>query len=924
MKYNEREKLRSMNFKNHKKTCLFGFVMLVGMLFNTSIVLIAQHEEAKRIPTLGLEEGTTVYDTDDLSIELVNASQTIKSLINKNENFDFTPGERIESRAADGFYHLGDINFRVKELGEELYKEYSTAKHREAVEPITSPEAHCLAAAKLNTTLPDDCPLEIIRLWVKENNHLALKFQIKNTTNKSIEIGALGIPVIFNNNIDGKTLDQAHTENVFFDPYIGMDAGYLQVIRLHGNGNPLLVLPLKNSPFEAYRPLLDEPTPRGITFEGFHEWMIHSKAYAKKEWKNATPWNKPTSKVLKPGEKYEVGLAFVVASSVKDIENTLIANNRPVAQGIPGYVLPKDVNGKLFLKYQKEIKEIRCEPKEALSFTFSKTTEHGWKEYEVKGNQWGRARATIIYADGLQQTINYKVIKSETEVVADNGHFLTTEQWFDKEGDLFHRAPSPITYDYETKKQVTQDSRSWIAGLSDEGGAGAWLNAVMKQLVLPDPDEVAKMEEFVHKTMWGGIQFKDGAHKYGVRKSMFYYEPDSMPKGTYNDTINYNTWAAWSKEASEDVGRSYNYPHVAAAYWVMYRLGRYYEGLVKKESWEWYLNQAYHTTMAMVNQAPHYAQFGQMEGSVFLLILKDLQKEGLKEMASTLEDAMKKRALHWASLNYPFGSEMPWDSTGQEEVYMWSHYFGFSDKAAVTLNAILAYMPTIPHWAYNGNARRYWDFWFGGKLSRVERQIHHYGSALNAIPVLNEYKLNPDDFYLLKVGYGGVMGAIANITEDGFAPCAFHSFPSTLKNDGISGDYGTGFYGYAVNTSSYLIHHKEFGWLAFGGNVSEKGNWINTELTTAAKSKFFIAEQNLWLTLDAGQFYKVKYNSLTKEIYIIFAAQSKFNTTAYLNIADFGNNTSSYTVKGYKKDEKGTYEIELKNKPVEVVLIKEK
>ena len=215
-------------------------------------------------------------------------------------------------------------------------------------------------------------------------------------------------------------------------------------------------------------------------------------------------------------------------------------------------------------------------------------------------------------------------------------------------------------------------------------------------------------------------------------------------------------------------------------------------------------------------------------------------------------------------------------------------------------------------------------FWFGGKLSRVERQIHHYGSALNAIPVLNEYKLNPDDFYLLKVGYGGVMGAIANITEDGFAPCAFHSFPSTLKNDGISGDYGTGFYGYAVNTSSYLIHHKEFGWLAFGGNVSEKGNWINTELTTAAKSKFFIAEQNLWLTLDAGQFYKVKYNSLTKEIYIIFAAQSKFNTTAYLNIADFGNNTSSYTVKGYKKDEKGTYEIELKNKPVEVVLIKEK
>lgn len=211
-----------------------------------------------------------------------------------------------------------------------------------------------------------------------------------------------------------------------------------------------------------------------------------------------------------------------------------------------------------------------------------------------------------------------------------------------------------------------------------------------------------------------------------------------MPEGTYSDSINYKTWAAWNKKGADDPGRSYNYPHVAAAYWTMYRLSRYHEKLVETHDWKWFLENAYHTAMAMTELAPWYAEFGQMEGTVFLYILQDLKNEGMLDMASALESEMKKRADHWKSLNYPFGSEMPWDSTGQEEVFMWSDYFGYDQKAEVTLNAILAYMPTMPHWAYNGNARRYWDFLYGGKLSRIERQIHHYGSGLNAIPVLKK------------------------------------------------------------------------------------------------------------------------------------------------------------------------------------------
>ena len=51
---------------------------------------------------------------------------------------------------------------------------------------------------------------------------------------------------------------------------------------------------------------------------------------------------------------------------------------------------------------------------------------------------------------------------------------------------------------------------------------------------------------------------------------------------------------------------------------------------------------------------------------------------------------------------------MAWDSTGQEGVYAWSTYFNYTTTAQNVINSIIAYQPTVPHWGYNGNARRYW------------------------------------------------------------------------------------------------------------------------------------------------------------------------------------------------------------------------
>ncbi|WP_041801757.1 DUF5695 domain-containing protein [Flagellimonas ruestringensis] len=868
----------------------------------------------KRESTLGIADVYQKFNTPDFQLKLVKASQTIAALHpNSEPYFDFTPGERLEIRDKDSLYHLGDINLRIKDPNG-IWKNYSTATSRAAVKPLEV-SGNILAAANLANTLPNDIPVSVKRYYELDNDQLVMRFEITNKQNTSVEIGALGLPMVFNNILEGKSLVETHAQNVFFDPYIGKDAGYLEVKRLSGGGPALLVLPKENMAFEAYRPLLDDPTPKSIVFEGFHEWMAHSKAYAEKEWKGVEQWNKPTSLTLEPKETKSFSLKFVLSEGIKNIQETLVKEEHPVAVGVPGYVLPQDVNAQLFIHYKSDIAALEVEPKGALDVKEEDTTPSGKKKYSVQGKKWGRARLTVTYEDGVEQTINYKIIKPETEVIKDFGHFLTTEQWFDGPNDPFGRNPSAISYDYEKKEQVVQDGRVWISGLSDEGGAGSWLAAVVKQLVQPDKEEIKKLQAFVDETLWGGIQYNEGPQKYGVKKSIFYYEPDSLPKGTYSDKINYNTWAAWDHKHANDPGRSYNYPHVAAAYWVMYRLSRYHQGLVDNHPWDWYLENAYHTSVAMVEQAPYYAQFGQMEGSVFLFVLEDLKNEGLTEMATDLEERMKQRADHWRALDYPFGSEMPWDSTGQEEVYVWSDYFGYDRKAMVTLRAILAYMPTMPHWGYNGNARRYWDFLYGGKAgetSRVERQIHHYGSSLNAIPVLSHFRKKPDNLYLLKVGYGGLLGGISNITQDGFGPAAFHSYPSALKIDGISGDYGSGFYGYAVNTSSYLVKDEDMGWLAFGGNLSQKGDVVEVELTTAAKSKVFIAPKKLWLTLDAGSFKKVAYNDKTGELNLTLGSKTAHTPYAYLRVDGSDAELPFKKVRGAYQIELGKNETEIK------------
>ena len=869
------------------KPIVAALALLITFAICLSLGTSAQNQPS--LPaTLGLDHGYLELETPDFKLKLVKTSQTVAALEPKSTpGFDFTPADRLPQRAANRYHHLGDLVFRARVGGDGPWQKYDTAESRAPVEslPGTGPT---LAAANLSPTLPSDVPLQVTRSWIVDKGNLVLRFELKNKTSQTVQLGALGLPMVFNNIITGRNLKESHEKCSFSDPYIGQDAGYLQVTRLSGAGPALVVVPDGQTPFEAYQ-LLAEPTRPSQTFEGAFAWMVHTRAYADEEWRGVVPWNPPTHATLAPGATKTYGVKFLLADGIRKIEATLAQDERPVAIGIPGYVLPVDIEGSLFI-YKTKVTNVSVQPAGALELKDQGVVGNWWRAFKVRGKTWGRARLAFTYDDGSTQAISYYVIKPSAQAVADLGNFLFTKQWFEDPNDPFHRSPSVMSYDRETDRIVTQDSRVWIAGLGDEGGSGSWLAAAMKQLGQPRREEIAKYEQFVDRVLWGGLQYKDSPNRYGVRKSLFYYSPQDVPGYKYDPSLDWTTWTSWKKVDAESIGRGYNYPHVIAAYWSLYRLARNHQGLVTNHSWDWYLDQAYETARFMFSRQANgrrrvgYVELGLMEGDVIVALLEDLKREAWHDKAQVVETLMKERADRWKQEPYPFGSEMAWDSTGQEEVYAWCKYFGYNDKALVSLNSIIGYMPALPHWGYNGNARRYWDFLYGGKIRRIERQLHHYGSGLNAIPVLAHYRENPEDEYLLRVGYGGTMGALSNIDQEGFASVAFHSFPSTLQWDPYTGDYGPNFFGHAFNIATYVIDHPAFGWQSFGGNLAVNGNWVNVQPLDSFRKRVYIAPLGLWLTLDAGTFERIAINTRTDAVRVTLSRSDSFTPNARLRI----------------------------------------
>merc|ERR1711972_959686 len=109
------------------------------------------------------------------------------------------------------------------------------------------------------------------------------------------------------------------------------------------------------------------------------------------------------------------------------------------------------------------------------------------------------------------------------------------------------------------------------------------------------------------------------------------------------------------------------------------------------------------------------------------------------------------------------------------------------------------------------------------------------------IPLIEWYRSNPDDFFLLEVSMGAQAGQLANIDETGAPSMMLHMLPHVLDYDPHSGDFGLGFFGHTLEAGAYLVRHKELGDLCFLCDLIED---VNGTLTIRPRDSY---EQRVYL-----------------------------------------------------------------------------
>lgn len=193
--------------------------------------------------------------------------------------------------------------------------------------------------------------------------------------------------------------------------------------------------------------------------------------------------------------------------------------------------------------------------------------------------------------------------------------------------DAFSRSPAFLNWDRRARGGaggvILQESRAWIAGLSDECGAGPAVAIAAKNAFDPAESEVDMLVRYIDETLWGSpldrsanLTVQDAS--YGVRASMFYADKPGFP---------YTVKPCWGRTRSETRWRSYNYPHVTVVYWAMYRVFRNHCDWGNGRGWEWYLGMAVNTTLQGMAAQGKFNEFGLMAGTVWSLLLGDLDAE---------------------------------------------------------------------------------------------------------------------------------------------------------------------------------------------------------------------------------------------------------------------------------------------------------
>ena len=260
---------------------------------------------------------------------------------------------------------LGDIQLKVRTAGG-AWQSFSTgspqqkrkifADHREVMVNYGALRGEDEGAPS---------PVSLRESYAVEHGALNWTFTLHNASAAPVEIGSLGLPLLFNT-MYAKEPAVTYSKRVIRHSYIEGDDSFIFLTRANGEGPFGLMTPKSGTHLEYDNVARKHPGQAPSVFaprdawEGLYTAFVLAKA-------EVTPaeeqqWRQPlTSRTLAPAEDATYGFTFELVASYAEAKQALVRRGLLGIDVSPGMVLPTDLEGLLSIRSRVGIRSISAE-----------------------------------------------------------------------------------------------------------------------------------------------------------------------------------------------------------------------------------------------------------------------------------------------------------------------------------------------------------------------------------------------------------------------------------------------------------------------------------------------------------------------------------------------------------------------------------
>jgi len=545
----------------------------------------------------------------------------------------------------------------------------------------------------------------------------------------------------------------------------------------------------------------------------------------------------------------------------------------------------------------------------------------GIRIYRVHFKRLGENILKIRYGNGEWSTLEFFVTEPLETVIQKRAAFLVSH----------HQQTDPSKWylgvysDWDQKNEILRSPEdrdqlsAWLTDANDDAGNARPAFIASKNVFFPNKTEIASLELYISKYLWGGMQMTD-TEKY--------------PYGIYGIP----NWKA--NRSSPDEGRNgqahlwriYDYPHIVMLYFRMHQIAKFYPDTIAYLDAPRYLERAYRTAVAywtVPNAIEKWSAdaVGTMNEAFIPELIQTLEDEGRKEWAATLRGYWEGKVERFINRTPNlYGSEFAFDSTGFESTGAFAKYALTRGLPRVTPDAALKFMNF--QLLLNMSDRGWLEttyYQLGSDYRGSLTYMLSYMSQLGAWSILDyalHFAADPTDF--LRLGYASSLSSWALVNSGTEESRYGYWFPGR-NNDGAAGGgfmpepMGRGWIGKVMKRGAWHYSAEEdvgycgalrthativardpvFGEIAYGGLLTRDGRALKVVPRDGLRVRFHVLrdDQRLHLELDHDGYAKERPVTVADDLsHIEFTLENRSSSAHQTGLTIAGLPAGEYAV----------------------------